>query len=71
MVKRADFLFYVEQLFDLCLAEHKHGARDADSEVYRKEASVIEEGIKILAHSVRRPLSPYHNAGDEMTDKAQ
>ena len=38
---------------------------------YKKEATVIEEGVKILTHSVGSPLSPYHNAGDEVTDKAQ
>ena len=61
---------YTDQLLYLILTEHQDRRDDTDREINREEGCVVEEGIKVLSHSVRRPLSPDHDSGDEVTDEA-
>ena len=64
---KLDFLFArgdsFDELFDLLALEHKHEDDHKDGEICAEESAVIEEGIKILSHSVGRPLTPNVNSG--------
>ena len=71
MCRAFRYLFDIEKLAQLRLSEYEYRAGYTDDEVDAEEACVVEEGVKILTHSVGSPLSPYHDTGQEVAKEAE